>query len=166
MNQPANSQTSRKALWGLLLDELIDEASGAEVETAKKIMEAFYKGSHRLERKQISNLVAVAGETNSVPIVEDFVRYQMGRDERRQTWRAGQPKALGDAVLEHLEELKVRSKQLVERAARDHLETAPSEGLETAQAKVWAMLTRRFTAYLEHSFTYFKESRRGRGGAA
>ena len=165
MSTQAAAQSTQSALWALLIDELIDEASSAEVETARKIMETYFGSDHRLERKQMSNLVAVAGETGSVPIVEDFVRYQMGRDERRQTWRAGHPKSLGDMILDHLHELKNVSAAVVDRAKKRAPGLALPNSDEEVRAQVWSLITRRFTAYLEHSYLYHKQTKGARGGS-
>jgi hypothetical protein len=152
MTIQAKAQTAgHAALWRLVLDDLIDREMNEVVETARSLMENYFKGKHRLERKQLSNLVGVTGETRSVAVIADFVRYQMGRDERRQSWRTGQP-PFGEAVLEQIERLKERAEALVNQAVAQDL--APSD--RTAEIdRVWWTLVRRFAAYLEHSFVYY-----------
>jgi hypothetical protein len=162
-NEPSVSSVHPE-LWALLVEEMIDEASAQEVEAARKIMESYFAGQPRLERKQMSNLVAVAGETVTVPIVEDFVRYQMGRDTGCQTWNAGSPKSLGKSILDHLKELKTRATALVERARKRSPDKLPAGADESEINRVWCMLCRRFVAYLEHSFLYYKSEKGQRGG--
>jgi hypothetical protein len=148
------------ALWQLVLDNLIDREMNKVVETARSLMENYFKGKHRLERKQLSNLVGVTGETRSVAVVADFVRYQMGRDERRQSWRAGQP-PFGGAVLEQINNLKAQAERLVNQATGQGI-TPPNR--ETEIDRVWWTLVRRFAAYLEHSFVYYDKTRQRGGG--
>ena len=67
---------------------------------------------------------------------------------------------LGDAVLKYLDELKKTAERLVRRTAEQGLAVP---GTEAQQANLtWAILTRRFAAYLEHAFVY--HNRRQKGG--
>ena len=150
---------AQQALWALLIDDWIDKLMAKEVDIAKQMMSKYLESKPKMERKQLSNLVAVAAETNAVPVVEDWVRYQMGRDDRTpRNWRAGNP-AFGDAVLKHLSELKTEAQRLVSEAKQVKGMNAPKD--ENAEVdRVWILLTRRFSALLEHSFVYHK----GAGG--
>jgi len=150
----------RAALWRLVLDDLVDREMNQVVEMARSLMENYFKNKHRLERKQLSNLVGVTGETRSVAVVTDFVRYQMGRDERRQNWRAGQP-PFGQAILEQIDNLKARAERLVNQATGQNL-TPPDRTVEVD--RVWWTLVRRFAAYLEHSFVYYDKAQQKGGG--
>lgn len=155
-----DTSTTQQALWTLLIDDWIDKLMAREVETAKQLMSQYLESKPRMERKQLSNLGAVAAETNAVPVVEDWVRYQMGRDDRARSWRAGNP-VFGDAVLKHLGELKTEAKRLVEEAKQvKGVSTPTSESAEVD--RVWILLTRRFAALLEHSYVYYKGT--GSGG--
>lgn len=143
---------AQAALWQLVLDDLIDREMNRVVEAARSLMETYLQEKRRMERKQLSNLVGVTGETRSVAVIADFVRYQMGRDGHEQSWRAGEP-PFGEAVLKHIDELKKRAGQLVRQAKAKGV--APSD--EAAEIdRVWWLLVRRFAAYLEHSFIYYK----------
>lgn len=54
---------------------------------------------------QLRNVSAVASETESPAVVANFLRYQMGRDNRRENWAievAGGPKRIGDLFLDQL----------------------------------------------------------------
>jgi hypothetical protein len=164
MSTQPSAISGQSELWPLLVDEMIDQASSMEVDVAKRIIEAYFAGNHKLERKQMSNLVAIAGETGSVPIVEDFVRYQMGRDTNRRTWNAGHPKSLGNSILDHLKELKNSATALLERARKRAPELAPSPADEKEKNRVWSLLTCRFVAYLEHAFVYYKNEKGLAGG--
>jgi hypothetical protein len=56
---------------------------------------------------QLRNLVAVATETESPAVVLNFIRYQMGRDDKGKNWSQGPPgQRLGDLFLTELHEEK------------------------------------------------------------
>lgn len=163
MNAQTTQKTeSKQALWQSLVDDLMDKRQENIVKSAWNIIRAFFAPYHKpdeqdrpkLERKQLANLVAVAGETRTVAVIADFVRYQMGRDDKAKTWRAqitldGKTTRLGEAVLQQVEDqLKADAAGIVNEAKK-HL-TPASAGDEVSF--VWWMLVRRFAAYLEHAF--------------
>jgi hypothetical protein len=157
MTTPVQAETAAQmALWQLIVDDLVDREMNQIVEAARSLMENYAQHKHRLERKQLSNLVGVTGETRSVAVVADFVRYQMGRDERRQNWRSGTP-PLGEAILEQIDRLKAQAEQLVNKASQDITPPDPAAEVE----RVWLTLVRRFAAYLEHSFLYYEKMQKG-----
>lgn len=53
---------------------------------------------------QLRNLIAVAMETESPAVISNFIRYQMGRDTGRKSWRRDQGGVmLGDRLIAELE---------------------------------------------------------------
>jgi hypothetical protein len=151
----AQAAEASQALWRLVVDELVDRASGNEATAAKDLMHVYFKGKDTkdiVERKQISNLSNVVAETRSMPVVIDFVRYQMGRQNTGPRWRARAGDiSFGDAVIAHIEELKEGAQAIVNEAKAQKL-ACPNEAREV-QA-VWRQLVRRYCTYLEHSFVY------------
>lgn len=153
-----NSQTTvqeadQGTLWQMIIDEAVDREMQDIVQRAFDLMQKLAPGLPKdFGRKQLHNLIATATETNSMEIVKDFVRYQMGRDEGRKHWRKLQEQStLGEAVLDEIDQLKERASFLI-REAKLRKVTPANE--KTEINRVWALLVRRFVAYLEHSFTY------------
>ncbi len=84
----------------------IDQSKEQLVPAAEKFLkESGVSGipKKRFGDSQLRNLIAVANETESPAVVTNFVRYQIGRDSRGQTWRfqsGGQ--SLGERLIEDL----------------------------------------------------------------
>jgi hypothetical protein len=65
----------------------IDLAKEGLVEAAEKLLdEAKVRPSRDFGHSQLRNLVAVAMETQSPAVVLNFIRYQMGRDDKNKNW--------------------------------------------------------------------------------
>ena len=168
-----------QALWRLVADDLMDRRQDNIVRNASDIVRAYFRPYNenltgpepKLERKQLTNLESIAGETHSIALIADFVRYQMGRDtkdrEVDRTWRArlnltGQQVRFGDAILKQLEEeLREEAGSIVRAAQKEDLKPA-NESDE--KVFIWWLLARRFVSYLEHAFvceeTEYKERRK------
>jgi hypothetical protein len=56
-----------------------------------------------MRTNQLSNFLGVTQETNSVKVIANWVRYQMGRRETRQAW---QDTGLGEEVLTRIERMR------------------------------------------------------------
>lgn len=154
-----SEKKSKAALWQLLVDDGVDRAAGSLVETAGQLITSLFGIEHKMQRKQFSNLLAVTIETHSVPVIEDFVRYQMGRDSKGNSWRAGDP-GFGEALLKKIEQLEQTAARLVDNAkARGGRELYPANE-EAEKAQVWWLLTARLAGFLEHRFVY-EATRRG-----
>jgi hypothetical protein len=82
----------------------IDQAKEVLVEGAEKLLEkAGVKPSKEFGHSQLRNLVAVATETESPAVVLNFIRYQMGRDDKHKNWSQGlKDQRLGDLFLHEL----------------------------------------------------------------
>jgi hypothetical protein len=85
----------------------IDRAKEELVPKAEQLLKQ--SGIRSIPRKvfghsQLRNVIAVARETESPAVVANFIRYQMGRDEKRRSWakRHG-GKALGQRFLDEIE---------------------------------------------------------------
>jgi hypothetical protein len=65
----------------------IDLAKEDLVEAAEALLnDAKVKPSRDFGHSQLRNLVAVAMETQSPAVVLNFIRYQMGRDDKNKNW--------------------------------------------------------------------------------
>jgi hypothetical protein len=69
----------------LALQEAIREQMGRIVQAANAAA-SLLEGSS-MEKNQIRNVLNVAEETRSVPVVTNFIRYQVGRSRTGQEWQ-------------------------------------------------------------------------------
>jgi hypothetical protein len=70
----------------------------AENELVEKMEEAFESQRGNLEESQFRNLLQVALSTESPEVVKNFLRYQVGRDEK---WGRGKD-SLAEAIVSHI----------------------------------------------------------------
>jgi hypothetical protein len=117
---------------------------------------ALLQGSD-MEKNQIRNALNVADESNSVPVVTNFIRYQIGRSRTGKAW---QHKGFGLQVIEDLED---RQGAVAQAAARA-VEVAGQELEKRGQAVPDALvqdahreLMRYYLGYLNRAF-YFGSS--------
>lgn len=68
----------------------IDQAKEKLVVAAEQLLkDAGVAPSRDFGHSQLRNLVAVATETESPAVVLNFIRYQMGRDDKQKNWAQG-----------------------------------------------------------------------------
>jgi hypothetical protein len=98
---------------------------------------------------QFSQLSAVAMESDAVPVVVNYLRYQIGRSKPREAWRWN---GVGMAVVSVLEnEMQELARQTANRAASrvaGRRDTATPLQLNRA----WIAVVRRFLALLSRRF--------------
>jgi len=138
-------------------DDAVDRAMNTLIPQAERLIEDLFRYPHQMERHQLTNLVAVALETESVAVVLDYVRYQIGRDSKAETWRKGQP-SFGSQLLEQLEELRRRAGGLIDEAIRQYGIEPPDRQAE--EERLWMLLVRRFVGSLHRSFVYYEARRK------
>lgn len=82
----------------------IDRAKEQLVEAAETLLdEAEVKPSRDFGHSQLRNLVAVASETESPAVVLNFIRYQMGRDDKGKNWaKKTKEERIGDRFISAL----------------------------------------------------------------
>lgn len=105
----------------------------------------------RMEIHQMSNLVSVATETPSVEVVKKYVLYQVGRDERNNSWRwrVGSAKNFGERLVEQLDWLKDVAEGVVNEA----------EGGPKDVDWAWMQLARLHAGHLRRYFYYLKKKK-------
>ncbi len=151
------AKPSQQDLWRLVADDVMDRRQDKVVQSAWNIIRAYFARSDepKLERKQLANLEDTAGETRSIALIADWVRYQMGRDTAQRTWRAeltleNKPVRFGDAVLNQIEkELKDEAESIMNQVRNQELK--PDDEAEERVLIQW-LLVRQFASYLEHAF--------------
>lgn len=99
------------------------------------------KGDEIMQENQLRNVIAVAGETKSVAVVENFVRYQIGRHDE---WRH---KDFGENLLNDLAELRNTGNTLAKELKEEDVNDIGEEELTIR-------LVRRYLGYLARYFKY------------
>jgi hypothetical protein len=95
-------------------------------------------GKEIMQDKQLRNVIAVADDTESVPVVENFIKYQIGRHDQ---WRH---QAFGEKLLDDLRTLQERAGKLAD---------------DNITAKDLAIrLARRYLGYLMRHFVYVQNT--------
>jgi hypothetical protein len=105
----------------------------------------------QLEDKQLRNVIAVAEETESLAVVENFVKYQIGRDDKEKDWAAGKP-GFGEGVLQDLGWIRKQAESLADASVG-------KKDLEIRMARL-------YLGYMMRYFKYAQAVSPSTGGAA
>ena len=113
-------------------------------------------GIHKkeMEKHQLSNLLGVALETSSVAVITNYILYQIGRDDKRKSWRSGDQsvqESFGERLVTALNALKESAETIV-ADCRDRGFTVPADATE----QVWMELVRQYIGQLNRYFYYRK----------
>ena len=65
----------------LLIRQALDELDQQTVQRAEAVVDNTPGIAARLEDKQIRNIIAIADDTHSVAVVDNFIKYQIGRNK-------------------------------------------------------------------------------------
>ncbi|MCS6862324.1 MAG: hypothetical protein NZT92_18635 [Abditibacteriales bacterium] len=98
-----------------------------------------------MEENQIRNVLNVASTTESMEAVTNFIRYQIGRDTRGNTWGSN---GFGKAVIADIET----------GAVKQALDAVKAEVPAADTGHVRAQLTELYLGYLNRCFVYAKKS--------
>lgn len=129
----------------------IDLAKEKLVEAAETLLrEAKVKPSRDFGHSQLRNLVAVAGETESPAVVLNFIRYQMGRDNKGENWAKGKTdERIGDRFIYALSNK--------EGAVRQALKgVVGTEGDALTEQLAWMELIRYFLGFATRYMKYLE----------
>jgi hypothetical protein len=107
-----------------------------------------------MEKAQMKNLLGTALDTESVEVVLNYIRYQMGRDTRELNWRY---QRFGDELVRALNGLRADAERIVIGAHRDLGLGDPSQRQIDA---AWLHLVRHYLGQLNRYFYYRKEAQR------
>jgi hypothetical protein len=134
----------------LLIRQILDELDTQLVKRAEDVVEKATGITTKLEDKQIRNVIAVADDTQSVAVVDNFIKYQIGRSKENEGWRFGENGGVGfgEALREDLAQLR-------EWAWQKATGEVTAEDLEIR-------LVRRYLGYLAR---YFKYAQLPKGGS-
>ena len=123
----------------------------AEDELVARIQTALdnFKGLDKLEEAQYRNLLHVAASTESSEVIKNFLRYQMGRDEK---WGRGKD-SLAEAIIKDIDNWIHQKALAIAREA----------GVEKTSPKVNEIKIDLIRRYLGYGARYLKYKREGGG---
>ncbi len=135
----------------LLINREIDALMNDLLLGMVKFADASQIWQSRMEEHGINNVVAVAQDTGSVEVVKNYIRYQVGRDVRNETWRwrVGNVKNFGEQLVDKLDELRDLATGIVAAAGKE----TPANEVN----RVWMTLTRAYLGHLSRYFVYHKK---------
>lgn len=149
----------RKELRRLMMvRHRIEAAMNGLVRRARKLVDDTDISATQMEKRQISNLLDVALNTDSVEVVINFIHYQVGRDARGTNWRA---KGFGNKLVRELNDLQNTASSI---AGRVHSELNNERGRGKFPRKeeidgIWIELVRQYLGQMNRYFYYRKEAR-------
>jgi hypothetical protein len=126
----------------LLIRQTLDELDQQTVQRAEAAVDHTPGITTNLEPKQIRNIMAVADDTHSVAVVDNFIKYQIGRSKPAEDWRFGEQlgPGFGEAVRTDLQWLN----SLAAKHAHD----------EVTVEDLAIRIVRRYLGYLARYFKY------------
>ncbi len=137
----------------LRINRAIDASMNGLLGGMKKFIDDARIWESRMEVHQINNVMSVAQETGSVEVVKNYVRYQVGRDTRNDSWRwrVGSLKNFGEQLVDKLDELRDMAIAILSGADSTN---APSADVD----RVWITLARSYLGHLNRYFFYRKRT--------
>jgi hypothetical protein len=106
-----------------------------EDEIVQLIQEAFTNGKYpknKLQEAQVRNLVSVANETESPEVVKNFLRYQVGREDK---WGRGKD-SLAEIIINH-----------IDTKLKEYSEDIAKESESVDKKRILMQLIRRYLGY-------------------
>jgi hypothetical protein len=139
--------------YRLAIQQGIDRQMNTLIVDVRGLLDEFMKGhgGWNMDSTQMSNLLNVCSETESVEVIVSFLHYQIGRDDRhKNTWAW---RGFGEELVEKLSGLRSKAKALVNRASQEaEYQLGKSEAQQ--QDHVWVLLARQYVGHLRRYFTY------------
>jgi hypothetical protein len=138
----------------LEINRVIDDQLNEILRQMQSLLDASRIWESDMEVSQIQNLLAVAYETNSVEVVKNYIRYQIGRDRDGKSWRrpADAKPVFGDQIVNELDKLQKVAAGIV-----------PKDSSQMEVDQTWMKLTRLYLGYLRRYFYYKKRGEKKRG---
>lgn len=139
----------------LILQESIQQHVGQLIRAAEDFLNGFANSKQLpgdLKSTQMRNLVNVAKEAPHVAVISNFLRYQIGRDNRQSNWGSNQ---FGSRLIEEIGKIKTIAEKVKE-------ETAAASGEMFDAEEIHLELVRQFLGYLNRHFVFLKPDAQGR----
>ncbi len=154
--------TPKEMRYRLVLQQGVDGQLNRLVVQARELLDGFLQDGKgwQMGPTQMNNLLNVCNETGSVEVVIGYIQYQIGRDDKGQTWAW---RDFGEALIKQLRDLKSQAGALVGKAAQQA--DYPLEGEREKREKDWAwmLLVHQYVGHLRRYFFYKKRPRAGGG---
>lgn len=152
----AYTQEMRK----LILKREIQKISGELVEKAEKLLgskESLNKDF--IKENQIRNVINVTIGCESISVVTNFIKYQIGRSNKDQGWKYNN---FGETLITELKGLEGYAEKVVRQADQ---ETPGFQAANTTEEvrEVYIELARLYLGYLNRYFKYWQEKGGGNG---
>jgi hypothetical protein len=109
-----------------------------------------------MDKNQILNVLNVAEESQSLAVVTNFIRYQLGRSQTGPAWRKN---GFGLQVIQQIESpdgIIARQAQAAFERAQERVKDIPEEAIGELRYD----LMRYYLGYLNRAFIYGKETRK------
>lgn len=145
--------------WELALQAALRQCMDAVVRAgnADAALLAESRRGEQLEKKQLSNVLSVAEESHSLPVVTNFIRYQMGRERIGPAWRYNN---FGLQVVEQIESphgiVSCQATQVMS-LLRDQCPDLPAGVGDQVRYE----LMRHYLGYLQRAFVYGRKGPEG-----
>jgi hypothetical protein len=135
----------------LALQREVDRRLGEVVRAAGKRVHLLHD-DRAMRENQIRNVLDVAMSTQSIEVVTNFIRYQMGRSGGNQAWLHNN---FGQEVVQDLEDRQ----RIIQRLAAEVCHAVQEANRDQALREVQLRLARLYLGYLNRWFYYGKKRR-------
>lgn len=131
----------------LALDKAIDDRLNAILKQMQQLLDESRIWESNMEVSQVQNLLAVSMETDSVEVVKNYIRYQIGRDGNSASWRLrrGTNAVFGDQIIAELDRLETVARSIV-----------PASSEQWLIDRTWMKMARLYLGHLRRYFYYKK----------
>ena len=144
---------SSRLRYEVLIQQDVDAQLNRLIEDGRQLADDFFNGagkSSELTATQMSKLLDVCGDTDSVEVVIGYIQYQIGRDDKHKNWSAG---GFGEDLIKKLRAHKKTAEAVVNTASKASDCTLPEAGKPEVD-HVWMLLVRQYIGHLRRYFTY------------
>lgn len=146
--------------YRIIVQKKIDEQLNGLIPDIRALLDLFTqldpeqdnRNKWKLEHKQLSNLLGVCGQTDSVEVVIGFIEYQIGRDKYRESWAW---EKFGKKLNDKLRILHEKARGIVGQAMQESLYSNEADRTRE-NARVWMELVRLYVGHLRRYFVYKK----------
>lgn len=131
--------------YRLLIRQGVEKQLSRVIRQVEELVRETQPEKEGMKNSQFDNFLGVTRETGSVAVVQNWIRYQIGRKQRGTAWHV---RGFGEDILSHLADW--------EHDARNVASVAYStEELTPAQVEtVWIELVRQYAGQLRRYYTY------------
>jgi len=149
----AKEATRERVRRRMAIQHAVEQFTNEIIRCMRDLVDETDVVNSRMEKHQIGNLLSVALETPSVELVKNFIRYQIGRDISRTSWRKND---FGEKLVQALDQLRDDAEVMArDRSIARHL---GDEVQDQDIDELWIEMTRQYLGQLNRYFYYKKEA--------